>query len=82
VDYLCALPVERSVVTRPFGRLMDRGSILDSHKSHFCLLHSVHAYSGAHPASYLVDTGNKADHSHLVSRLRINGAIPPLLHIR
>jgi hypothetical protein len=55
----------------------------------FSLLQNVQTSSGAHPASSSIATGVlslgvkqlgfEADHLHLMPRLRMRGAIPPLL---
>jgi hypothetical protein len=57
----------------------------------FFLHHLIQISCGAHPASYLIGTGGffwgkinwgmkLTTHLHLVPRLRICGAVPPLLH--
>jgi hypothetical protein len=53
----------------------------------FFLLHNIHTGSGAHPASYTMDTGvnwpgHEADHSSPSSaEVKGGGPIPPLLHM-
>jgi hypothetical protein len=55
-------------------------------EEYFSRRHRFHTVCWAHPASYLVGIGspsaviNLITHVHLVSRLRMRGAIPPLPH--
>jgi hypothetical protein len=82
----------KSYLIRRLGYKMKDQALIPG-RAGFSLPHNVQIGSGAHTASYPTGTrtlssgvkrpGCETNHSpHLVLRLRIRGAIPPLSHIR